>query len=422
MGKNDFQTVVEMSRKFNAREAGQDVAKKTLNKLEHSPNFILLFSTIHYDNHGGFQELLNGVWDILPEHTPLIGGTIAGFMNQYGCFTRGVAILAVWSKDIDVEVGVGHNTKRNPKKAVNECFSNFNKDDNDFNEFFIEVVSGPEIPNFPKIGRQTVVKSKTGGAALAKILPMLSVSNMGIDRADEILNQIVIKNSNSKLIGVVCLDDRRLFKNYQFLNKDVLKEALCLLRIRSRLNFKLNTAFGLKKKEGVKVDIDIGNDKHLISKINNNQATEELYRIIGIDSENVGMIDRFYSQAFYYPFGYDRDNFIHACMLGGILGEKVYFANQVNDKKLSLYELTGKQILKSTEDLFSNLSENTSINFSVMCETYIETMGRHIYKIYDMIKYKTQKPFLIVFAGGESIYYGDGTPHHLYESLNNLIL
>jgi len=276
--------------------------------------------------------------------------------------------------------------------------------------------------NFPKIGRQTVVKSKTSGAAIAKLLPILSISNMGIDRADEILNNIVNQNQNSKLIGLVCLDDRRLFKNYQFYNRNVIKEALCLLRIKSPLNFELKTAFGLKSKEGIIVDVDLSPDKHLVSKINEKEATDELYNIIGISSENVRMIDRFYSQAFYYPFGYYRGRFIHTCMLGGILGDKVYFANQVGETKLNLFELTGKQIMKSTEELYADLSENISMNFSVMCETYIETMGRHIYKIFDMIKNKTQKSFLIVFAGGESIYYGDETPHHLYESLNSLTI
>ena len=75
---------VGLSRKWDAREAGREVARNTIEKLSHPPNFLLLFSTIHYEKHGGFEEFLNGVWDVLPEGTPLVGGTVAGFMNKNG--------------------------------------------------------------------------------------------------------------------------------------------------------------------------------------------------------------------------------------------------------------------------------------------------------------------------------------------------
>src|SRR5512136_1247059 len=78
-----------MSRKWNAREAGKEVAETAIKNLTLPPDFFLLFSTIHYEKYGGFQEFLNGVWDILPKKTPLIGGTVAGFINNYGCFSRG---------------------------------------------------------------------------------------------------------------------------------------------------------------------------------------------------------------------------------------------------------------------------------------------------------------------------------------------
>ncbi|MEM0466983.1 MAG: hypothetical protein QXX20_05230 [Candidatus Thermoplasmatota archaeon] len=79
-----------------------------------------MFSTIHYEKHGGFQEFLNGVWEVLREGTPLVGGTVAGFMNNYGCYTHGATALAVSYPYMDVAVGYGRNTKRNPKKAARQ--------------------------------------------------------------------------------------------------------------------------------------------------------------------------------------------------------------------------------------------------------------------------------------------------------------
>ena len=95
MDEPKLEATIGMSRKWDAREAGREVARTAIKDLNHPPTFFLLLSTIHYEKHGGFQEFLNGAWDVLPEGTPLIGGTVAGFINPHGCFTRGATALAV---------------------------------------------------------------------------------------------------------------------------------------------------------------------------------------------------------------------------------------------------------------------------------------------------------------------------------------
>jgi hypothetical protein len=419
MEKN-IDAAVGMTRKWDAREAGREVARDTIQQLSAPPSFFILFSTIHYKDNGGFEEFLKGVWDVLPEGTPLIGGTVAGFMNQFGCFTRGATSLAVYSEGMDVEIGLGHNTKRNPKKAVDECLSNFKKLDDNNNQFIFEIVSGAEIPNFPRIGRQSVIKSKSAGETSIKLLPLISRLNMGADRADEILDNIVDLFKSSKLIGMTCMDDRKFIHNYQFFDKEVLENALCLMKLNCNMKCDLNTSFGLVEKQEDTFDFELNPDMRLVQKINGKKATEELFNIVGIDKDNVRMLDKFYSQSFYYPFGCYSNDFIHACIVSGILGEKIYFANQADQAKLKLFQLTGKQILKSTEELFSSFSNDLNLNLMIMCETYIETLGGQIYKIYDMIKNKVNNPFLVLFVGGESVSYGDGVPHYLYESLNSL--
>jgi len=422
MIEKTLESSVGMSRVWDARKAGQEVAKNTITNLDNPPSFFLLFSTIHYEKHGGFNEFLNGIWDVLPSGTPLIGGTVAGFMNQNGCYTRGATGLAVYSENLEIEVGIGHNTKRNPKKAVGECFSNFKGINDNKNQFIFEIVSGAEIPNFPRIGRHSVIKSKRMGEASVKLLPIISRLNMGADKADEILDNIINHFPKSKLIGLTCMDDRKFVHNYQFFNDKVFENALCLMKINSNLNFELNTSFGLVERHMDEFDFELNHDKRLVQKINSNIATEELLNIVGITKDNVRMLDRFYSQSFYYPFGYYMDDFIHACIVSGILGEKIYFANKVAKNKLKLFQLTGKQIFNSTEKIFSSLNVNNDLVFMIMCETYIETLGCQIYNIYNFIKNKIKIPFLILFVSGESVSYGNGVPHYLYESLNCLTI
>ena len=71
MLEEKLETAVGKSRKWDAREAGKEVARSTIEKLTTPPDFFLLFSTIHYEKHGGFEEFLKGVWDVLPKDTKL---------------------------------------------------------------------------------------------------------------------------------------------------------------------------------------------------------------------------------------------------------------------------------------------------------------------------------------------------------------
>ena len=183
MGEPKLEAAIGMSRKWDAREAGREVTRSTIEKLTRPPDFFLLFSTIHYEKNGGFEELLNGVWDVLPKGTPLAGGTVAGFMNNYGCYARGATALAFSYPNINVTVGVGNNTKRNPKKAAKECAEMIMKQNTKV-DFYFEFISGPIIPTFPGIGKQTVIRSKTSGNLMKKMIPALFRANRGTDRAD----------------------------------------------------------------------------------------------------------------------------------------------------------------------------------------------------------------------------------------------
>ena len=119
--KSKVEATIGISRKWDAREAGKEVARTAIQKLNQPPSFFLLFSTSQYKDHGGFHQFLEGVWEVLPEETPLIGGTIAGFINNYGCFARGATALAVsypiWIHQLDME-HVQKEILRKPEKNV----------------------------------------------------------------------------------------------------------------------------------------------------------------------------------------------------------------------------------------------------------------------------------------------------------------
>ena len=226
---------VGLSRKWDAREAGREVALSALEKLDgENPKFFLLFSTIHYEKYGGFQELLNGIWDVLPEGTPLIGGTVAGFMNNYGCFTRGATALAVSYPNIDVAIGVGHNTKRDPAGAVRSACDQLREESGKYaNNFIIEIVATAVIPKLPRVGQKNVILSKKVGDTFVKLLPAMGRLGYGFDRADEIIELLSKKISDRTIIGGCTMDDNKFLGNYQFIGKKIEENSLALLNISS---------------------------------------------------------------------------------------------------------------------------------------------------------------------------------------------
>ena len=49
--ESSLEVALGMSRKWDAREAGREVAREVIQKLKTPPSFFLLFSTIHYEKH-----------------------------------------------------------------------------------------------------------------------------------------------------------------------------------------------------------------------------------------------------------------------------------------------------------------------------------------------------------------------------------
>ncbi|MEM4258943.1 MAG: hypothetical protein QXL17_07330 [Candidatus Thermoplasmatota archaeon] len=83
-------------------------------------------------------------------------------MNNYGVYVHGATALAVSYPYMDVAVGYGRNTKRNPKKAARQCAEMIKKGLKDSpykNKFLFNFVSGPETMKIPGQGYKKVVDS-----------------------------------------------------------------------------------------------------------------------------------------------------------------------------------------------------------------------------------------------------------------------
>jgi len=422
MKTDDFDAAVGMTRKWDAREAGREVARNTIKKLKRPPSFFLLFSTIHYEKNGGFQEFLNGVWDVLPEGTPLVGGTVSGFVNSKGCYTRGGSALSVSYPNMDVASGFGKNTKRNPKKAAKHCSDMLNKilsNSNYPQKFVYELISGSLVPDLPGIRKKRVINNKI----LTKFSPtfssgLLSIFQTGPGREEEVLSYLVDNLKDYYLLGGSSTDDNNMMSNYQFYGKKILTNSIVALGIRTDLGIDVNTTYGLEETD-INLDITkIGRDKRMIKKINSKPALTGYLDAIGMERDLID--ETLHHKTMFTPFGYIKNKILFPNVIGLCIGDNIVVGYQIQDKNLHLYSASGKSLINAVDknlDYFKD--RDNRLGLVVSCAARLETLGRDINFVRTkLLKFFDKAPFLLIYAGGEDTYIPNVGQRHINESFN----
>jgi hypothetical protein len=393
-----------MSRKWDAREAGREVAQTSMEKLNQPPIFFLLFSTIHYQKNGGFQEFLNGVWDVLPDNTPLIGGTVVGFMTESGCYSRGAVAIACSYNNCDVAVGIGKNTKKNPEKAAEECANKIRdglKESNFSESFTFQLVSGPTVPHFPGVGSSFVLKGKFKSSLAARLIETSTKKlQKGIGREEEILYKMSKIMEETSIISGSASDDMKLSQNYQFFNKEVFTNSVVALSIKTdrKIDVKYNHGFYKFYNEELRItDSSFGGK--IIKKINNKDAVQEFIRTINWSDSMLD--DRLHRKTFFFPLGCEYpDKTLAPAAIGAILGGGFSFSFNVNSDELFVLSASGKSIINAME---SCINENAKFIFGISCCANLVTLGDDIYLFQEKLK-KYLKNFLIIYTLGEGVY------------------
>ena len=420
--KPEFKAAVGLSREWDARKAGREVARDALEKLGRDPDFFLLFSTIHYEKWGGFQEFLDGVWDVLPKGTPLIGGTVAGFINPQGCFTRGATAMAVSYPNMDVAMGVGRNTKRSPHFAVRECATtirNALKNSKHTTKFLFKMTSGVMLPQFPIIGFMPVIKSKIIGKLVIKFSDIMYLLQRGIGREEEILEELVKYLPEYYISGGSTYDDNRMITNYQFFKNHVLTNALVGLGASFNFNVSINTSHGLTE-TGVKFRVTkFDNKDRTISEINGKPAVGEMFRLLGLYEDMLN--ERIHRITYYMPLGFKKNNILFPEVMGFFMGDSIMCGYKIENPELCVLSASGKSLLKSIDENLNRFEgRDILMGFGTSCSVRMETLGHGAFSIWEKFKnFFNGKPFLLVYGAGEDVYNPNNKSYyHINEGLD----
>jgi hypothetical protein len=409
MKKSEVEAVIGMSRQWDAWEAGREVAESAIRKLKEPPSFFLLFSTIHYEQYGGFQKFLDGVWDVLPEGTPLIGGTVAGFMNNYGCYSRGASALAVSYPSMDVAVGVGKNTKRNPYRAAKQCALMIQqqlKGSPYHNKFLLNFISGPVMPSIPGVGQKKYIRSGFVSKFATQVLGFSQATvQKGLGREDEIFEETSQELPDYQMILGTSMDDYKGIRNYQFYNDILLKNAVVNLGIATDLDFNVCTTHGMKETDLHFKITKLAANNHAICKINNKPAVPELLRLLqwpdGFLNEETML-----HTILYYPISLKRRGRQVPVVAPLIMKDFIVVPCIIDDGDVSILTVSGKDLINAVKEnlaFFNGIQPEFGLCSS--CMTILQTLGKKTNIIQEEIcKYFKNKSFLLFYSAGEGTF------------------
>jgi hypothetical protein len=409
MNESEVEAAIGMSRKWDARKAGREVAETAISKLKEPPNFFLLFSTIHYEKNGGFQEFLNGVWDVLPTGTPLIGGTVAGFMNNYGCFSRGASALAVSYPSMDVAIGVGKNTKRNPHRAAKQCAAMIQdtlKKSPYKNKFLLNFISGPVMPSIPGVGQKKYIRSGFVSKFATQALGLSQATvQKGLGREDEIFEETSQQLPDYQMILGTSMDDYKGMRNYQFYNDTLLTNAVVNLGLATDLNFNVCTTHGMKETDLHFTITKLGASHHAICKINDKPAVPELLRLLDWP-EGFLTEETMLHTILYYPISLKRRGREVPVVTPLIMKDYIFVPCIIDDGEVSILTVSGKDLINAVKENLAFFNEvRPEFGLCSTCMTILQTLGSKTNIIQEEIhKYFKDKSFLLFYSAGEGTF------------------
>jgi len=403
-----FEAAVGLSREWNARKAGREVAEDTLKKLGKDPDFFLLFSTIHYEKYGGFKEFIKGVWEVLPEGTPLIGGTVSGFMNNQGCYTRGATALAVSYQNMNIATGVGRDTKRSPARAAKDCAKMIRKglDSSKYEHgFIIDAISGGLSFQIPFVGRRRVFQDIPGMLANLTTSITSSLFSKGPGREEEVLEKLKDCLEDFCIMSGSSMDDNQFISNYQFYNKEVLENSIVCLGIKTDLGFDIIRDHGLSQtKKELKIT-KISSDRRFIYEINGKPAVQELLRLMEWPNEYITE-KLLHDRTLYYPLGFNHNGEMAIDVIALVSGNSLCMVHQVKEDTLYVLSASGRELASAVDTCIQPFKERRPLfGFIYSCGIRLDTLGSSIFRTQERLsEYFKGVPFLATYVTGEGVY------------------
>jgi hypothetical protein len=122
----DLKTGVGVSTNSDDRAAGIEAATRAIENLNGKiPDAVIVFAAPKFKH----QKMLDGISSVTKK-APMIGGTTAGEISTFGLSVNSVVVMALKSKDISIQIGMGKGIGKNEEKAGSQLAKSVLKNSN----------------------------------------------------------------------------------------------------------------------------------------------------------------------------------------------------------------------------------------------------------------------------------------------------
>jgi len=418
-----IKTAVATSTIKNSYQAGKEIGKKILLKTNDNPNLILLFATLDYEEYeGGLKNLLDGLYSVIPNNVKLAGGTVPGFLNNDGCYARGVTAFSINYPNMNIALGFGKNTKRSPKKAAKQAIKMIKNDlKNDYeNKFIFSFISGPKNPNLPGVKSTNIINSKIKARILLSMFSVMQkLFQKGFGKEEEILEQIVKNLPDFNIIHSTTYSKPPFSENYQFYNNNLFDEHAVFLAIETDLKFDIDFATGAEETNKNLVVTKTNKNKTVIKKFDKNPAFAEFlkkmdwtYDILN-DSKMTDISSR-------YPISYKKNNKIITRPPLMILGNYMGFLSKIEKENIFISKVTPNGMVNAVDEILK--TTEPEFGFFSSCIARRDFLGIKIFQVQEKLKkYFKNKDFLLIYGAGEAANKIDTGFYFLNETITSAI-
>jgi hypothetical protein len=275
------------------------------------------------------------------------------------------------------------------------------------NKFLLNIMSAGEIPDILSLGRKKIIKPGLTTTMMNQFFGFSQyVLQKGAGRDDEVVEELVRLLPDYSMLGGGTIDDGPNLRNYQFLNKTVLKNSVVSLGFSTQLNNLVKTTHNMKK-TGIEFTITkTSKDGRIIHEINRKPALQELVRLLGWPSDLL-TDETWFKTNFYFPLGFyiKEKNEYGPRVIGVILGNSLITTIRSKDPEACILTIDGKGLIQAVDENMLTFPETPAFGLFASCTTRLETLGDKIYQVQNRLhEYFKEKPFIEFYVGGESTY------------------
>jgi len=402
-----FEVGIGTSQDWDPKKAAENAIKEALEKLNNTPKFVLLFTSIHYRKKG-LKKILSTIYEHVEKDVPLIGGTVAGFISPKGVQVIGVGILAVYS-DGKVSAFVENGTKSNPKKVgkkLGKKIAGFYSQQK--NKLALCLISGPCEPTIMMNATLNRIFQKIPTKVFWKIRDFLFEISLkflgyGTAREQDLFEEMDKFTKDTLIVGGSTIDDVKVLKNFQFYGKNIRENSIvsivCDLAERVSLAQKSQLS---ETDQSLKVRV--GAKRFCIDLINGKPAVQEYLNSFGLIGDyRTRHVKENLKTTLYYPLGrrVEKD-LVDAFAIGLFTGNSIMSERKISETDLKVFYTSSKQILESFDSCIQEIKK-TPRDFAFVCQGFhaIGILGRKINLLKKQLDEQFDNNYFLIFDIGE---------------------